>query len=115
MFQNIRNFVEFAHRVRFLNGPDFVERDLPIVSESVFGEFSHCRVLEVVEFRRRFPEYHIVSYLGSGIYVNGYLNNAIMYLIGEGDSDPNLAHDPELALDLAYLQSLNSGLNRRRA
>lgn len=82
---------------------------------TVFGGFIYWRREEFLRLAELHPEYHIVTCIEPKLYVNGFVSNGLTYFLAEGDSDPNLIHDPDLKLDESLLYSLNSGDKNRIA
>lgn len=115
LFKNIRSFREFTRRVEFLWAPDFEDRELEEFPTCVTGGFAPWRLREFLNLAKLHPEYHIVVCIEPDLYVNAFIAGAQSYHLAEGDSDPSLVHDPNDRLDAHFLQSLNSGRNRRLA
>jgi hypothetical protein len=115
MFKNIEDFRNFRRRVQILLEPYILERDIPLLPDSFFGCFSPRRLNEVMSVCCENPEFHIVSCIEPELFINGFIKNALIYYLADGDSDPNLVHDPHRILDVHLLQALNSGLSKRCA
>jgi len=113
VFTNIKSRKEFRARVEILWHPDYEDMELEEFPCIPSGSFLPDRLEVLLRLARLHPEFHIVSYVGSGIYMNGFVRNARSYCLAQGDADPKLIHDQYDALDAQFLQSLNSGNNKR--
>lgn len=64
---------------------------MDIIPSTKLGIFDRHRLQELLNFCRLYPEYHIISLLKDApIKVNSAVENAALYLLGQGDSDPEL-------------------------
>jgi hypothetical protein len=110
MVKNIKDYIEFHRRVEILWASDFEELELEEFPTTAFGGFAPWQVDEFLRVAKLHPEFHIVSCIEPELFVNRFVNGAMIYYLGQGDSDPNLVHDAYGKLDLLLLQTLNSGL-----
>lgn len=115
MFKNIKNFSDFTRQVEILWIPDYEDRKLEIFPCTVTGGFTPSRIDDFLKLARLHPEYHKVVCIEPNLYVNAFVKGAQTYHLAEGDADPKLIHDLNSKLDTYFLQSLNSGRNKRRA
>lgn len=79
---------EFIRRVRWISDHERLER-LGFTTCSPMGSFFPSAAQQLLDFCAEHPEYHVVSYLGDGIFVNHYDPNAGVYKLADGDKDPN--------------------------
>jgi len=98
LYQVTNNFRHFWNRVGILRSLlRFAELD--IEPSSVTGAFDPQRVAEMTQFCRKHPEYHIVSLIRDGSYLNGFSANGSSYYLANGDRNPNLAFNPRGYID----------------
>lgn len=91
----VRNFSEFMNLVSPLRFDDF--EMVEVIPNTHIGLFDRHRFSELTEFCKRFPEYHIVSNVSPGVFLNTGVDNSIQYILADGNSDPNLAYAPQLS------------------
>ena len=89
----------FAERTGMLS--DWQEiLPLGLEPDSVAGTFDRCRVQLLLSFVSANPAYHIITFVGPDGYVNKFVPGPkTLYLIADGDSDPDLVCNPFLAPD----------------
>jgi hypothetical protein len=74
---------------------------LDITPTTQLGFFSRTRLAELLAFCRSNPEYHIVSFLKHAqIKVNAVVEDAAFYMLGQGDSDPELMYVSRMDEDI---------------
>ena len=62
-----------------------------IEPDTRLGHFFPNRLDELLRYCEQYPEFHIVSELKNGAgKINRPIENAVFYLLAEGDADPNL-------------------------
>ena len=81
----------FFRRVGKMRFDDF--KDLAIKPDEPIGIFSRSRILELINFCRENPDYHVISVTKQGIFLNGYTSQAAYYCVGWGEVNPRLAFD----------------------
>ena len=90
---------EFRLRAGLLMDLDFALLD--IVPTTQLGLFARTRLGELQAFCRSNPEYHIVSFLKhNSIQVNAVVEGAGLYMLGQGDSDPEWMYAPRMNEEL---------------
>jgi len=73
---------------------------LGLEPDTVGGAFDRCRVQVLLSFVSANPAYHIITFVGPYRYVNKFVaEGKTLYLLADGDSDPNLVCNPFLARD----------------
>jgi hypothetical protein len=82
----IRDYIEF----RSLTKPVRDEFDIDIKPDFGLALFLPVRLEELKQYCLIHPHYHIMSILPAAIEVNKALPTARFYLLGEGDSDPDI-------------------------
>lgn len=63
-------------------------RRLGLETKDVFASFRSEEMDDVLDFCASHPEFHVVSYLGEGIYINRYDARGFIFQLAEGDADP---------------------------
>jgi hypothetical protein len=116
-YRYVDSYVEFKRLVGVLNVVDLVDRELPLVSCSVFGLFNFRRLGELMSFVARNREYHIASCVEPDLKVNGVIDGLLVmgYYLADGDPHPGIVHDPRRIMDNVYLRDLNSARSKRWA
>lgn len=67
--------------------------ELDIIPDTRLGLFLRDRFEELIQYCRQHPRYHIISVLPkSAIKINRPVKDAALYLLGEGDDDPELVY-----------------------
>ena len=115
VFRNIKDDGEFRQLVDMLWEGDYEDLELESFPTTVFGGFAPWRVEEFLNLARSHPEYHIVSCIEPGLYINSFVKGAQTYYLAQGDADPKLIHDIYDKLDTRLLHVLNSGRSRHSA
>jgi len=115
MFRNIKDSGEFRSIVEILWADDYEEFELESIPTTVFGGFAPWRIDEFLLLARRHPEFHIVSCIEPGLYINSFVKGAQTYYLAQGDADSTLVHDLYGKLDTHLLHTLNSGRSKRSA
>ena len=87
MDQKRRN-IEFQNRVGKLSYRDLVE--IGLKSSCITGSFYPCDLKILTEFVWKNPDFHIISYLDTGEYVNHFSAQGRMFFLADGDPDPSL-------------------------
>lgn len=113
MWKRIEDRWEFLRKVSFLTILEFDEYELSISPDCGTGHFDYTSLPQLLEFCQSHPEFHIISMPEHGVYINSCIPGSDLFLLGEGDCDPNLIWDPALIVDESFLQSLNSTFKRR--
>ncbi len=92
---------EFRLRAGLLMDLDFAL--LGITPTTQLGFFSRNRLAELLAYCRNNPEYHIVSFLQDAPFkVNAVVEDAAFYMLGQGDSDPELMYAPKMNEELLF-------------
>ncbi len=86
LIQTVR---EFRQRAAILFDYEF--ESVGLAPDTLYGAFDPHRIVELMEFCRKNPDYHIVSLLHAALYFNRVMPNATGFYLGQGDSDPRLA------------------------
>jgi hypothetical protein len=91
--------VAFAERTGELNDWNELLR-LGLEPDTVAGGFFSEKADVLLKFVRRDPAYHIITFVGPDRYVNKFVGGPkTLYLLADGDADPNLVCYPFLAPD----------------
>ena len=72
-FRNIKDSGEFRQLVEMLWADDYDDLELESFPTTVFGGFAPWRVEEFLRLAKLHPEYHIVSCIEAGLYVNQFV------------------------------------------
>lgn len=91
--------VAFAERTGEINNWHEL-LSLGLEPDTAGGGFSSEKSDILLNYVRRNPAYHIITYVESGRYVNRFepgKNN--LYVLADGDAEPNLIYYPFLSLD----------------
>jgi len=83
-----RRNIEFQNRVGKLSYRDLVE--LGLSPSCITGSFYPCDLKALTEFVWNNPEFHIISYLDTGEYVNHFDAQGRMFFLADGDANPAL-------------------------
>lgn len=83
----IYDYEEFINRTKPVR--DHLELE-DIVPDSLIGIFFPKRLPELMQYCKSHPQYHIMSVLPKQVKVNRAVESAGLYLLAEGDSDPDL-------------------------
>ena len=86
----IHDFEDFCKLVEPLYCDDFDGLDIKPSTPS--GIFGYDRYLDLMEFCKKNPEYHVISHLGSGVAVNKPLEKVTSYELGKGEKNPELTY-----------------------
>ena len=93
--------LEFRLRAGLLRDLDFALMDITPTTQ--LGFFARTRLAELLTFCRSNPEYHIISFLKhNSIKVNAVVEDASFYMLGQGDSDPELMYAPRMDEDILF-------------
>ena len=89
--------VAFSERTGELNRwPELLSFGL--VPDTMSGGFSSDKADILLSFVQRDPGYHIITFVGSGKYVNRFVaGRQTIYYLADGDADPDLVYYPCLA------------------
>lgn len=63
-------------------------KQLGLITDDVGATFWPNEMDDVLDFCAKNPQFHIVTYLGEGIFVNRYDERGLMFQLAEGDADP---------------------------
>ncbi len=85
----ISDIEEFRKRTQPLMDLDFALLDIVPTTRS--GFFNKARLSELLVFCQHNPQYHIISLLKTNLTkVNTVVDTANIYMLGQGDNDPEL-------------------------
>ena len=79
---------EFRKRTGMMLNPSQFAA-LPFRPDNVCGAFGESQARQLLEFCGEHPEFHIISST-SGVFENRYVPHQNLYMLAEGDSNPNL-------------------------
>jgi hypothetical protein len=68
-------------------------RALGLQIENVTGTISPHEIEDVLDFCAQNPQYHVVSMIGEGIFLNRYDPRGDRFQLCDGDNDPNYMAD----------------------
>ena len=86
-----RKNIEFQNRVGKLSYVDL--KELGLNPTCVTGSFYPCDLKMLTEFVWGNPDFHVISYLDTGVYVNRFDAQGRMFFLADGDSDPTLSYE----------------------
>ncbi len=65
-----------------------------IVPDTLIGYFFSTRLPELIQYCKTHPQYHIMSLLPNQVKVNRSVEAARLFILAEGDADPELWYSP---------------------
>lgn len=90
---------DFFRRVKEVSNPAVI-RELGLPIQAIAGIFLPCDVPLLLKLCEAHPEYHIMTMVSEGLYVNRYEPEGELYGLACGDNDPDLTLDERPILDL---------------
>lgn len=68
-------------------------RELGFLTNDVTGTFRPCEMDDIRDFCAQNPAFHVVTYLGLGLYINRYEIRGNQFKLAEGNANPNYMLD----------------------
>ncbi len=94
--QVFRYSYPFTRLVGIIACPDDLS-ELGLKEFILRGIFPPQNSAELINFCKKNPEYHIVSYVNSNMKVNKYIPGASFYFLADGDPNPQLLYSTALS------------------
>lgn len=86
------SYSEFVRDVKIIFDPMRL-KSLGLELGEAMGSFWPSEMEDVLDFCAQNPEFHIVSSMGEGIFINRYDTRGKLFNLAEGDSDPDYMAD----------------------
>lgn len=91
-----RDYQEFMNKTGMVMGFIRVRR-LGFNADTIAGSFRPDSMEEVLDFCAQSSQFHIVSYLGEGVFINRYDEKGGLFFLANGDRDPNFMLDSSIS------------------
>lgn len=92
------NYHSFCRQVGMIfHVPDL--KQLGLQTENIGGAFRGDDVDDLLDFCAQNPQFHVVTSLGKGMYVNRYHSKGLSFFLANGDRSPDLMLNASFLLE----------------